>query len=63
MYVLRRDSDGRYVAKSGSEHSYTWRLEEADVFSTREAAATAKCGNEYVVDVRNIMNAGITHLK
>lgn len=55
MWVLRRDSDGRFVAPAGSAHSYVWNLQDARTFPTLEAAEHDKCGNEYAVAVENIM--------
>ncbi len=55
MYVIKRNSDGRYVAAPGSLHSYTKKLEDAQAFSTRGEANRNKCGNETVVPIENIM--------
>ena len=60
MFVLVRHSDGSkydgfYVARPGSQHSYTKKLEEANTFPTREAANGQKCGNESVRSVAEIM--------
>lgn len=54
MFVIKRD-DGKYVAQSGSQNSYTNRLENAKKFDTREAAEADRCGNEYVVSVDSIL--------
>ena len=51
-YVIKRTSDGQYVAKPGRESSYTSSLRWAQKFSTRDAAAGAKCDNEYVTSVQ-----------
>lgn len=53
MYVIRRiDQGGGYVARS-SEHSYTPKLQDARVWSTREAAELERCpDNEIIVTVR-----------
>lgn len=55
MFVLRRD-DGKYVAKPGSEHSYTWKLENAQIFRTHEEADKDRCvENETVVRVADLL--------
>jgi hypothetical protein len=58
-YVLKRHEDGRYVARSGAAHSYTKRLEEAQVFRTRGSAEAGKCGNEYAVPLSQIVGTPI----
>jgi len=58
MYVIRRtDQGGGYVARSPVQGaSYTPRLQDARVFSSREAAEVERClGNEVVVSVDEIM--------
>lgn len=55
MWVLIRLEDGKYVAKSGSEHSYTNKLENAQVFTSKDKAEANKCGNEYARSVSEIM--------
>jgi hypothetical protein len=56
MYVLRRTSDGAYVAQPGSASSYTRKLEHAQTFSTRDDAVKASCPeNERPVDVWALM--------
>lgn len=53
MYVLVRDN-GDYVTPKGSKHSYTRNMEEAQCFSTREAAELDRCvDNERIVPVIN----------
>lgn len=49
---------GMYAARSGSQHSYTARLEDARVFSTREAAEAECCENERVIDVDDLVGTG-----
>lgn len=51
MYVIKRLSDGKYVARSGSEHSYTSNLQHAQVYMTLEEARRNVCGNETIVPV------------
>lgn len=55
MYVIRRNEDGKYVRPGGYETSYTDRLQEAKQYPTRESAERDKCGNETVVNVRDIL--------
>ena len=57
MYVLIRHDDRKYVARPGSEHSYTRRLEEARTWPTKEAAEPERCENESCVSVASIMGA------
>lgn len=55
MFVLVRD-DGKYVAPPGQQHSYTKRLEEAQIFSTRDKADAQRCvENEQVVPVESLL--------
>jgi hypothetical protein len=56
MYVLKRDSDGFYVATPGSVHSYTSKLEHARTFTTREEAQQDACGNEHAVPVEELLS-------
>jgi hypothetical protein len=57
MYVIKRtDQGGGYVARPGSRYSYTKLVENAQTFSTREAADGHRCpGNEVVVPVSEIL--------
>jgi hypothetical protein len=52
---LKRVEDGRYVARPGSEHSYTNRLERAKIFPSWERAYDAKCDNERVVPLDSLI--------
>lgn len=55
MYVLQR-TDGAYVARSGSASSYTRVLQNARVYTTREAAEGDRCvDNESVRSVDSIL--------
>lgn len=56
MFVLKRMQDGKYVTPSGSEQSYTDRLQNAKLFLSREQASRDRCGNESIVDVRDEMS-------
>lgn len=56
MYVIRRMEDGKFVARPGMRESYTWFLQEAQVFKTREQAKDCACGgNERVVNLDDIL--------
>lgn len=55
MYVIRR-TDGAFVTPSGSEHSYTWDLMNAQTFSSTEAATRhGVCSNESVVPIASLL--------
>lgn len=54
-YVVIR-GEREYVAKPGSEHSYTKRLEEAKVYFTRSEAEADRCpGNERIATLAEVM--------
>lgn len=55
MYVIKRNEDGKYVARPGSKRSYTRYLQCARVFTSRDAAEGECCGNEHVEDVSDIV--------
>ena len=58
-FVLVRTKDRKYVARWGSASSYTSRLEDAQVFKTKEDAETNRCPeNERVVDVDSLVGGG-----
>ena len=46
-YLIKRTSDGKWVARPGSRRSYTSDQENAAEF-TREEAQCAACGNESI---------------
>lgn len=51
-FVIRRDEDGAYVSKSGSESSFTHYLQLAEIFNSREEAENNRCKeNEYIEEV------------
>lgn len=52
MYVIRRSSDNKYVAMPGSKHAYTRSFDRAQKFTFKSDAERAKCGNEYVQEIR-----------
>ena len=49
MYVIVRNEDVAYVAKSDYSSSYTKYLQHAQQFCTREEAEKQKCENERVI--------------
>lgn len=53
MFVLKRFSDGWYVAAPGSGVSYTNKLQNARTWLTRTDAERECCGNEAVRDVQD----------
>jgi hypothetical protein len=51
MFMLKR-TDGKYVGKPGSKHSYTTRIDLARVYKTKEEAEKDRCPeNEHVVEI------------
>jgi hypothetical protein len=55
MYVIRRD-DGKFVTPPGYQHSYTYKLQDARTFLTRESAEAERCPeNEVVVSVSDCL--------
>ena len=54
--VIARNEDGKYVAKPGSEHSYTRSLANAQKFDSEEEASRAKCGNETIVPLQPLLD-------
>ena len=57
MYVIMRD-DGKYVSRGG-EHSYCKSIENARTYHSKPQAIADRCpGNETVVSVDSILNAG-----
>jgi hypothetical protein len=60
MYVIKRTSDGKYVAPGGQQSSYTPLLQRARTFDTREQAEGERCeGNEIVVPVAGELHRGV----
>jgi hypothetical protein len=56
MYVLQRTTDGKFVARPGSAHSYVKELQLAQAFSTKEEADRARCPeSERIVRVEDLM--------
>ncbi len=57
LYVIRRE-DGQYVTRTGSEHSYTRKLEKARTFTTRADAERERCPeNERVCSVESLIES------
>jgi len=56
MFIIKRHEDGRYVAVSGSAHSYTKDIRKARIYRTREAAQADACGNESVLSLLDQFN-------
>ena len=54
MFVIVRQGDNKYVARSGSKKSYTYNLAYAQKFNTREEAEKNKCGNEYISPLNDV---------
>jgi hypothetical protein len=50
-FVIWNVDEQKYVAPSGSRHSFVKNLQQAAVFSTKEVAQTNCCGNEFPRDV------------
>jgi hypothetical protein len=55
MFVIKRN-DGKYVAPSGSEHSYTSLLEDARKYFTKKEAEKDVCPeNEAIYDILDLI--------
>jgi hypothetical protein len=53
-FFLQRTSDNKYVARPGSQSSYTRKLELARQYASRKAAEADRClGNERIVEFPN----------
>lgn len=61
MYVAICRGNGKFngwfVAPSGSQHSYVKDLQNAKTWPTREASESETCENEFVHNVRDLMQA------
>ena len=54
MYCLHRIEDGKFVARPGSQYSYTKFQRNAQMFKTKEEAEQNRCpDNERIVEVAN----------
>jgi hypothetical protein len=55
-FVIQRNEDGAFVRPGGHETSYTHKLQEAEVYRTREEAERNRCpGNEHVTDLESVL--------
>lgn len=55
-FVLQERKTQKYVAVSGSESSYTYKLERAQLFDTFEQASADACSNEYPIRVEDLLS-------
>ena len=55
LYVLVRETDGKYVAKPGQPHSYTYDLRYAATYTQAEVQRH-RCGNELAVRLDSLLN-------
>ena len=55
MYIIQNMDTRKYVARSGSEHSYTKYLQEARTYADRESAKRDCCGNEHPLSIEQAM--------
>lgn len=53
LYVIKRIDDDKYVARPGSRHSYTARIQDAQVFRDHKEAQRHRCGNEVITTVQD----------
>jgi len=59
MFLLKRISDGRFVAKRGRANSYTFDITHVRIFATRGAAERDRCvENEIIVPLEDLMKGG-----
>lgn len=59
MWVIKCTDNGKFTGAyvcSGRRSSYTFSLEHADRYSTREQAQQNCCGNEYPVRVEDLLS-------
>jgi hypothetical protein len=55
-YLIVRNSDGAFVARSGNPGSYTRDITRAAIYTTRALAAGNCCGNEHARDVADLLS-------
>jgi hypothetical protein len=55
-YVIVRNSDGAFVTRPGSKHSYSKYLQSARIFHSREEALANACENEQVVSLESLLS-------
>lgn len=53
-YIIKRMGEQKYVARPGSEHSYTKHLEDARIFAEDEVWRE-KCGNEIAIPLAKVL--------
>ena len=53
--ILKNMSSGEYVSRPGSYNSYTAKLENAQIYSSREEAKRHRCDNEVIINVSDIL--------
>lgn len=58
MYLIKRtDQEGGYATPPGSKNSYTYYIEKAQIFLSRDVADSQRCkDNEIVVDLEPLLN-------
>jgi hypothetical protein len=42
-FIIKNTETGKYVARAGSQHSYTRKLEDARLYPTIESARADRC--------------------
>ncbi len=58
-YVIQRTTDGKYVSRPGSLHSYALKLQAARLYETRNEAARDLCvGNERILTLEEAAKEG-----
>lgn len=57
VYVIRRASDGKYLAVQGMKHSYTRNVADARLFNDYAAAVEDCCSNERPVQLAALFAA------
>lgn len=55
MYALQHNDTDKYVARSGSKHSYVAGVENAQRYSSKEEAERNRCGNERIVNLFRVV--------
>lgn len=52
MFVIKRIKDGKWAARRGMHHAYTYDFRAVRVFSTRDEAERNACGNKVVEEIQ-----------
>ena len=55
MFAIRNRETGKYVTPAGSERSFCTNLQDARVYTNREAAQRDCCSNEVVLTLSEAM--------